>query len=640
MLACVGFIVTLAGQLALYLTPEGQANGVVVGLVLSLMGVGMLLAGLLPVTPAWLVGLTARLGLSRRGVLVVVAVLLALMTAGSQLIFSQYGRTNYLPVLLLWVAGAVTYIAAFVERAPTRPRMHAWLAAHRHELALLGLIMLLAIGLRTYRLGAIPRVIDGDEGAVGQAAQTTQALPLANPFALWENFGGIYMQAIGLSLNVLGSTPFALRLLPAILGSLAIPALYLLGRAIVGPRGGLLAAALLAMSHAHIHFSRIVSVAYIAETLLVPLELYFFLTGLRARQAWRLAVGGLILGAHFSVYVSAQVIFALLLVYLVVALFVARPVLRGAGRLVLVFWLGVVITAAPQAAYAWNHPDEFMARMNADGTFQSGWLDREIAMTGKSPAQILAGRVAHAFLVLNHLPAIDFYGARIPLLDLITGSLFVFGLAYSVWRTRDSGYLLLNGYFWSLTLAVGIFAIPPTADSYRMLVALPAATLLAATGLEQGLVALARAGLEQRGTRQALVSCVLASALVLNTRAYFVDFAARCRYGGDRPTRFASYMGNYLKAVGPETVVYLLSNDELRYGTHGSVDFLSGGNPVTNWTDPVETVALTANTVVLAGPARHDELRAWARQQPVGELRAITDCEQPMLLVYEAAGAP
>ena len=636
LVASIGILVTLAGQLAFYLTPEGRTQGVLLGFGLSLAGALILLASLSNRLPRW----AGRWAPSTRAALLVVAVLLTLMTSGSQVMFQQMGRTNYVPVVLLWAAAAVTYAAAFFERRWDVAAARAWLAAHRRDLALLGLIVLLGAGLRFYRLGIIPRVIDGDEGRIGQAALRTQENPLANPFALFENFGGIYMQAIGLALSTFGATPFGLRLVPAIAGTLAIPATYLLGRALLGPRGGLLAAALLAVSHAHLHFSRIVAVAYIAETLLIPLELYFFYTGLRGRQAWRMALGGLILGVHFSVYVSAQIIAALLVVYLVVAFVLTRPLVKGAGRLILVFWLGVLITGLPQATHALRNPDEFMARMNLDGTFQSGWLEREIAATGQGAAQILAGRVVHAFLTLNHLPSIDFYGARIPVLDLLTGTLFILGLVYSLWRTRDQRYLLLNGYFWSLLLAIAIFAIPPTADSYRMLVALPAAILLAALGLEQCLAVLALAGPERATARRVALSAMLASTLVLNGRAYFVDFAARCRYGLDRATRFASYVGNYLKAVDAETVVFLLSDDELRYGTHVSVDFLSGGNPVVNWTDPVETLLVNANTVVLAGPPRHAELRAWARLQPAGEVRHLTDCEQPMLLVYEGAEAP
>ena len=110
-----------------------------------------------------------------------------------------------------------------------------------------------------------------------------------------------------------------------------MPALYLLGKRLLGPVGGFVGALLLATWHAHIHFSRIVSVAYTLETLLIPLELYFFISGLQDRRRWRLALAGLIIGAHLGLYVSAPIVLLLLLVYLAIVALAARPVLAGTG---------------------------------------------------------------------------------------------------------------------------------------------------------------------------------------------------------------------------------------------------------------------------------------------------------------------
>jgi len=397
LLTALGFLLVLAGQLAFYLAPADQATATNLGVLLSLAGAALVLVILVYGPPQWTTQLSARMSLSTTTVLIMVAILLAVMAAGGEIIFEQLGRLNYLPVLVLWALSALTYVGAFVADHPDPAKVRGWLTGHRRELVLIGLVTLVAAGLRFYQLGSIPRVIDGDEGRIGQAALTTSRYPLANPFALFENFGGIYIQAIGLALSIFGHTPFALRLLPAVAGTVAIPAVYLLGRRVLGSGAGLVAAILLAISHAHIHFSRIVSVAYIPETALIPLELYFLLSGLQDRRPWRLAVGGLILGVHFGVYVSAQVIVAMLVIYLILAAILAKPLLRQSGRIIGPFWLGVFIAGLPEAVYAWRHPSEFLSRLNADGTFQSGWLTGELAATGQSAPEILVGRVAHAF---------------------------------------------------------------------------------------------------------------------------------------------------------------------------------------------------------------------------------------------------
>jgi hypothetical protein len=127
-----------------------------------------------------------------------------------------------------------------------------------------------------------------------------------------------------------------------------------------------------------------------------------------------------------------------------------------------------------------------------------------------------------------------------------------------------------------------------------MLVVLPAAVLFAAAELKQGFVAPSLARLDQRWVRLTLTGSRLAAVLALNLRAYFVDFAGQCRYGGDRATRFASYLGSYLNTIDPEATVYWLSDNELQYGTHSSVESLSGNRPVMNWTAPVGQLKLSA----------------------------------------------
>jgi hypothetical protein len=257
-----------------------------------------------------------------------------------------------------------------------------------------------------------------------------------------------------------------------------------------------------------------------------------------------------------------------------------------------------------------------------------------MAETGQSALQVLAGRVAHAFLSLNHYPAIDFYGATIPILEPVTGALFLLGVGYSLWRMRDRRYLLMNVYLWGGTFAIGVFAMPPSADSYRMLIVLPAAMLLAAVALEEILALLALREPTRKAARLAFLILLMLAVLTINLRAYFVDFAGQCRHGGDPQTRFASYLGNYLRTLDRETRVYLLSDDVFQYGTHSSVDFLSRNLPVTNWTASVSDIKLGTSMAVVAPPSRIDELRDWADDHPGGKLHREYDCDRLMLLAY------
>jgi hypothetical protein len=199
---------------------------------------------------------------------------------------------------------------------------------------------------------------------------------------------------------------------------------------------------------------------------------------------------------------------------------------------------------------------------------------------------------------------------------------------------RDRWFLLMNVYLWGGTLAVGVFAIPPSADSYRMLIVLPAAVVLAAVALEELLALLSLHEPGRRTARQVLLSLLILAVLTLNLRAYFIDFAGQCRYGGDPQTRFASYLGNYLRTLDRGAKVYLLSDDVFLYGTHSSVDFLSRGLPVTNWTASVNELKQGPSMAIVAPPSRVDELLDWADDHPGGKLHREYDCDKLMLLAY------
>ncbi len=567
---------------------------------------------------------------------IIISLILSLLTVLTMLLFTSYGRTNYIPVLTFWLFAGLCYVAGFSRNIPSLAECSEWLKLHRYELVGVGLVTLLGMAQRFYQLGEIPRVINGDEGRIGLTALSTNSYPFVNPFALWENFGALYLQGINLSMSLFGVSPFSLRLLAAIGGTLAIPALYLLARQISGSRIAFIAAILLAISHTHIHFSRTVAVAYIQGTWLIPLELYFLLSGLARHSSWRAALGGVLLAIHFNVYLDSQIIAALVLVYMVLAFLSLRPWFKPALPQAFAFWGGFGIMILPELVYIWQQPATFFDRLNKDGIFQSGWLAQEIVITGHSAVQILAERVIHAFLSVIYYPSFDFYGSPTPMLSLISAMLFLLGLGITLSKARSPGYLLLNGFFWAGTFAIGIFSIPASADTYRMLIVLPAALLMAALGLDRALHVLGLGWSQTQKTYTSIAALILLSLLVFNMWAYFFHFAGRCLYGSDDgPTRFASYLGNYVRTLDRENQAYLLNDPLYFYGSHLSVNFLSRNHPIINVPDSVDTLQAKPDETIIATPSRIAELRAWADSHPGGVLHYEYDCQQTILLAYQ-----
>jgi 4-amino-4-deoxy-L-arabinose transferase-like glycosyltransferase len=592
-----------------------------------------LLAEYLHLSPAGMRMFT-KLRFGQRGILIAAAVCLTILAAATMVVFMRYGRENYLPVLNLWIAAAGCYLAAFLETIPSRADLRAWWRTHWKECLAAGLLTALAAGLRFYKLAEIPQVINGDEGWLGSIALSTTRPPYANPFALWENFGALYLQTINWAFVFLGVSSFTLRLIPSIAGVLAVPALYLLASRLTNRRTAFLAALLLAMSHSHINFSRSVGVGYIQDTWLVPLELYLLFSGLQNRSRLRAAAGGLLMGMHFSIYLTPQIFAAMLLVFSVLFLLFYRRRYPQAWGILRAFWGGVLIMLLPEVVYSAMNPHEFFSRMNLDGTIQSGWLAAQMAATGRNAAEVLSGRVVHAFLSLIAYPAIDFYGSTIAVLSLFSGVLFLVGLGISLWRTRSEKYLLLNGYFWIGPLAIGLFSVPESADTYRILMILPAAMLMAAIGLDAILDSFGIGWDRKRTAYAATAAFVMVNLFVFNQWTYFVDFAGKCRYGGDSQTRFGSYLGGFLSTVQPVDNVFLLSDTVYWYGTHPSTDFLSGGKAVTNIPEGIDSASPVTGDIIIASPERIDELYAWIHDHPGGKLEARYDCDTLFLLAY------
>ncbi len=578
--------------------------------------------------------LSARLVFQERVFWVLAAFLMSVLVTMATANLMLFARINYIPVITIWLLSAWAYVYVFFNVSINANIFFEWVKKNRNEILSVLAVTLLAAGFRFYRLGGIPRILDGDEGLIGLAAQTTAGGLLANPFALWENFGAMYLQLINTSMGFFGVNSFALRLLPAIGGTLAIPSLYLLARQIGGQRIALITILIIAFSHSHIHFSRIVSVAYIHGTWLAPLELYLLISGLERRESWRTALGGVLVAIHFSIYLTAQVIIALAFIFMLIAFLFYRPWFKTRLAQAMAFWGGFIIIILPSAYYFFRSPNEFFNRMGQNGTIQSGWLELTMQSTGQSAFEVLSGRFIHAFLSLIYYPAIDFYGSSSPMLSMISSSMFLVGLAVALWKIRNPAYLLLNGYFWGATFSVGVFAIPPGADSYRMLMALPPAIFMAALGLDQILELLGFGWKNNRNAYTLSTSAILISLFIFNMWTYYGDFAGKCRFGGNLVGRFASYLGSYAGAVENELPIYLLSDDLYFYGSHASTDFLSQGRAIINFPDPLETLNPVKGETIIANPDRIPELEEWARAHPGGDLHFRYDCENTILLAY------
>lgn len=159
-------------------------------------------------------------------------------------------------------------------------------------LLVLGIILLLGIGLRVYRVTEVPPGVNRDEASIGYNAfsllqtgkdEYGELLPLSfRSFGDWKL--PLYIYLTILSVKMLGMGELSVRLVSIIAGSTTIILTYLLVKKLFNRKNlALLSAFLLAISPWHLHLSRVESESNLA-VMLVTLAVYFFLRALSGQH--------------------------------------------------------------------------------------------------------------------------------------------------------------------------------------------------------------------------------------------------------------------------------------------------------------------------------------------------------------------
>jgi hypothetical protein len=313
--------------------------------------------------------------------------------------------------------------------------------------------------------------------------------------------------------------------------------------------------------------------------------------------------------------------------------------------------LAFLVAAGPMISYALSHPDEWNARINQVGIIQSGWLSREPEITGESTLHILAEqflRAAGAFHVFPDRTV--WYGADRPLLGFLPGIFAMLGMAWALIRWQERRYFLLLIWFWSVIITGGMLTESPP-SSQRLVIAIPAVSLLVAVGLERTvtlgrrLLPLSQATDAVAGDRRCrmVANAALGILAVLlaagSLHFYYVDFTPSDRYGSGNG-RTATLIGRYLRDLdrhsdGAQTNngwrAYFFGAPRI-YWSFGTMSFLAPGVPGEDVVEPI-TESLRQRQPAFLGegqksvflflPERVDEARWIQEAYPGGTLRKV-----------------
>lgn len=593
---------------------------------------------------------------------------LALSLEAGLLARRQSPEVDFTVLLLTWLVGVAWFLLAFVpsalkdKNAPgavgqianlsyrfsgrVGARLRYQWRLRRRELVVVAALLLVALAVRGIDLEHVPLNLGGDEGTWGmEGLAMFEGGRLANPFAArWFAFPSLSFLAWGLSIRVFGDSVTGLRALSVLIGTASVLTTYLLARELWGRRVAWLSAALLTFAHFHVHFSRL-AVNNIADPLFITLSLWLLVRGLRKRRVIYFALAGTVMGLGWYGYFGARLIGVIAAVYVGWRFLAERRFLARHGWSLVVLAGAALVVMAPLLLYYADHPDALAARSRQVSIFASGWLEREQVITGRSATSLLLQQLWKSISAFNYtLDPTFWYHASIPLLDFVSGVLFVAGLVWAMGKLGRRGNGLLLLWFWSAVILGWVITENPP-SSMRLVIVGPALALLAGLGLNW-LVGVGQrlqdGGLlgGERATWSRVVIGLLVVVAVLNLYYYFGVYVPARVYGN--PTaEIATVLSRYLKREDTDGVVYFYA-PPVMYWDFGTLRFMARdmdgvdvNQPAGEGQVPEIDRARRAYFVLL--PHRLVELEAVRARYPGGfEFPVYSDADGRMLYVlYE-----
>jgi 4-amino-4-deoxy-L-arabinose transferase-like glycosyltransferase len=512
------------------------------------------------------------------------------------------------------------------------------------ELAGVAALLLVALMVRAYNLEHIPANLGGDEGTWAMQGLAMLDGRLANPFATrWFAFPSMSFLVWGLSMRLFGETVAGVRAASALIGTASVLSTFLLARELWGRRlgpvgsgreamggGGLgagriawFAAGALAVGHYHIHFSRL-AVNNIADSLFVTLSLYLLVRGLESDRSILFALAGAVIGVGWYGYFGARLVGIIAALYVIWRAVVENRFLAHHGHHLLILLGAALVVAAPLLLHYAVHPSALSEGVNRVGILTSGWLAREQEATGRSATSLLLEQFWKSISAFNYtLDPTFWYKARIPLLDVVSGLFFVFGLIWCTARAHRSSNVLLLIWFWSALVTGWVMTENPP-SSQRLVIAAPALALFVALGLDR-LLHLTRYLLGLRCTlRCGIAGLVFVAMVGLNVGYYFFVYTPSRVYGN--PTaEMTTRLARYLARQNDECVVYL-HGPPFVYWDFGTLRFMAWGITGVDVPSPDEGEApepdLSRGARFVFHPARADELSVVRARYPGGKARS------------------
>lgn len=476
------------------------------------------------------------------------SVVLALLTL---LLFVTLQESTAL--VILWLISILALIVAQIQSLPIRRPFVK--PEERKYLAGLAGLLLIALVTRVYHLTTLPYNVDGDFASVGLQARALLTGEQKQIFA----FGWAAIPMLGylpswLSMALFGNNWAGLNASGVIEGLLIIAGTYLLGRDLFNARVGLIGAALLTISYAHLAGSR--QSVYLDPVLFLVFGIYFLFVGLREGQGWAIVVSGIMTAFCALVYYPSRIIVFIVAAMLLYLLLFRRRWLWARWWAIALWVLAVLITLGPMILVFGQNLDAFMSRTREVFILSPDVVRhmQGVYHVDTIPAMLLE-QARHSALIFHYYNDTGTqFGFRRPLLDPFTAPLFTLGIGYALFQLRRFGPVLLLTWIF-LGVVIGCFLTGNPPFWARLMLLLTPAMILAALALNVMYEWIQRS-LQLVGSWTQVIA-LAATALcllvvgVLNWNTYV---ELKSTYGTAR-----TLIARYLEAQPPSARAYLVS---------------------------------------------------------------------------------
>jgi hypothetical protein len=289
-----------------------------------------------------------------------------------------------------------------------------------------------------------------------------------------------------LTVGLFGRNFVGLRAASAIIGSITIGGVYLLGRSLFDRKTAILAALLLATFPPHIHFSRI-GLSEIAMTLFGTLALAFLARGVISKRSFDFALGGAMLGMTHYFHEGGKYLYTPLAVIWLLAVWVLyRP--RLSRRHLAIAGLTCLLAALPIYTTLLAAQKPLAARMAVNDAGLAGDYWRQLLQGGDLWRHVVEHVLPPFLIYIQQWDGTLFYGGHTPLVLVFLVPALLLGAFYVLRRWNAPGPLLL--ILWVLATALGNSLLVESNNAARFVVVFPGIMLLVAIGIRYTLLLL------------------------------------------------------------------------------------------------------------------------------------------------------